>query len=494
MKSRNRGRLASAVIALLLPAMLFIAHSPSTFAATQGVEVEQLEVCPTCALSSLAEAIERAPASAEITVRGGEYPGGLLIEKSLTLIGVDNPVVDGGGQGTLISAVGANLAVSGFTLRATGSNHDREDAAIVIEGGRATIVDNRIEDALFGVYLKNAAGSTIRGNKIAGKSVDIAMRGDGIKVWYSDDVTIERNQASGGRDIILWNSNRGIVRHNVFDRERYGLHLMFSHDATIESNSLRANSIGLFIMYSRNILVRGNSLSDNHGPSGGGLGLKDVDQIVVEGNRFIENQVGAQIDSSPTAPGVENMWLNNVFAFNQTAVAIMPSVRHNTFSGNSFVDNAEHVATTGRGELKEISWALAGIGNYWSDYAGFDADGDGIGDIPYRSDRLFESLMDEHPSLKLFLFSPSASAVDFAAKAFPGVRPEQKLSDPHPLMSPRVSSYLPPLESMSTGSRSVTGGIGLAAILAGIASLAWIRSSSDGSLRSRQPKGTEATL
>lgn len=51
------------------------------------------------------------------------------------------------------------------------------------------------------------------------------------------------------------------------------------------------------------------------------------------------------------------------------------------------------------------------------------------GDIPYRSERLFESLMDENPELKLFLFSPSAMAIDFAAKAFPGVRPETKLED-----------------------------------------------------------------
>lgn len=493
MKSRNGGRFAAAA-RVVLPAFLLIALSAPAVAGATSAITEQLEVCPTCTLSSLAEAIEQASVGAEITVRGGEYPGGIVIDKPLTLIGIDDPIVDGQGRGSLISAVGVDLTVTGFTLRATGSNHDREDAAIVVEGGQATIVDNRIEDTLFGVYLKNAAGSTIRGNVIEGKPVEIAMRGDGIKVWYSDDVTIEHNQASGGRDIILWNSKRGIVRHNVFDRERYGLHLMFSHDATIESNSLRANSIGLFIMYSNNILVRGNSLSDNHGPSGGGIGLKDVDQIIVEGNRFIENQVGAQIDSSPTAPGIENVWLDNVFAFNQTAVALMPSVRHNTFSGNSFVDNFEHVATTGRGELRDISWSLDGTGNYWSDYAGFDADRDGIGDIPYRSNRLFESLMDEHPSLRLFQFSPSASAVDFAAKAFPGVRPELKLSDPSPLMSPRVSIFLPPLESKSTGSRSVTGGIGLAALLGGLVSIAWIRSASSGSPRSRRPKLTVSPL
>ena len=87
------------------------------------------------------------------------------------------------------------------------------------------------------------------------------MRGDGIKIWYCDDIVIEDNQASDGRDIILWYSNRGLVKDNSFDRQRYGLHLMFSNDIRIENNSLNENSIGLFIMYSRNPLVIGNTMS-----------------------------------------------------------------------------------------------------------------------------------------------------------------------------------------------------------------------------------------
>ncbi len=146
------------------------------------------------------------PAGDEIEVRGGTYPGELVITKPVTLIGVDNPVIDGGGAGTLIRVTGADLTIQGFTLRATGSNHDKEDAAIVVEQGRATIVDNRIEDALFGIYLKQAPGSIVRGNVVLAKKLAVAMRGDGIKVWYCDDVVIENNQASDGRDAILWYS------------------------------------------------------------------------------------------------------------------------------------------------------------------------------------------------------------------------------------------------------------------------------------------------
>lgn len=449
-------RRAGAVLAaLLVSAALIGSARPATAEATT------VTVCASCAQTSLHEAVAAARPGDRIEVSGGVHPGGLVIDKPLTLVGADGATIDGGGTGSLIHATGVDVTIEGFVLRATGSNHDKEDSAIVVEGGRATIVHNRIEDALFGIYLKNAHGSVVRDNVVLSKQVDIALRGDGIKVWYSDDVLIEGNQASDGRDIILWYSNGGVVKNNVFDRGRYGLHLMFSDAARIEGNSLRANSIGLYIMYSRDPVVVGNTLADNHGPSGGGLGLKDVDRAIVEANRFINNQIAAQIDTSPRELSAHNVWRDNVFAYNEIGVGFMPSVRRNTLTGNSFIDNTEHVAILGRGELQDITWAVDGRGNYWSDYAGYDADGDGVGDRPYQSRDLFESLMDEQPNLRLFLFSPASMAIDFAAKAVPEIRPQMKLEDPAPLMTAPASPLLPPLEPVPGGARVILGAGGL---------------------------------
>ncbi|HEU0116759.1 MAG TPA: NosD domain-containing protein, partial [Thermomicrobiales bacterium] len=235
--------------------------------------------------------------------------------------------------------------------------------------------------------------------------------------------------------------------------------------ARIERNSLQSNSIGLYIMYSRDPLVVGNTLANNHGPSGGGLGLKDVDRATVEGNRFINNHIAAQIDTSPREPGIENVFRGNVFAFNTIGIGFSPAVRHNTLTANSFIDNNEQVAILGGGELRDITWAVDGRGNYWSDYAGYDANRDGVGDLPYRSQRLFEALVSQEPALRLFTYSPAAMAVDFAAKAMPAARPEVKLEDPAPLMSPVWDPALPPAPA-ADGSRLALGTAGLATALA----------------------------
>lgn len=447
------------------------------FGAPAAAESRVITVCPGCAIAGIDAALALAQPGDRIDVRGGVYPGGLVIDRDVQLIGSDGATIDGGGSGTVIHITGGAVLIQGFTIRGSGASLDHEDAAILAENARVEVLDNRIEDSLFGIYLKQAHGSVIRGNTIIAKPLEIAMRGDGIRVWYCDDVVIENNIARDGRDVILWYSNRGLVRGNAFDRGRYGLHLMFSDAATIVGNSLRANSIGLYVMYSRDPYIAGNSLSDNHGPSGGGLGLKDVDRAVVEGNRFIDNQIGAQVDTSPRESGIENYFIDNVFAFNQVGIAFQPSVRHNTLAGNSFVDNAEHVAILGGGALREITWQRDGRGNYWSDYAGYDADGDGVGDIPYRSERLFESLMDRHPSFRLFQFSPAALAIDFAARAFPSVRPETKFEDSAPLMEPPFSALLPPVERAGSTSRLALGGAGGLAVAAVLAALVALRPS-----------------
>jgi nitrous oxidase accessory protein len=469
-KPHRRALEASARLAAM--AIAILALTLTVAAKVAAVDSSPVVVCPGCAVTSLAEAVAEAPAGATIEVRGGLHPGGLVITRDLTLIGVDGPIVDGGGAGSVISVSGASLEIRGFILRNTGGNHDKEDAAIVVDKGRATIEDNRIENALFGVYLKQSPNSVVRGNIVLARQTDIALRGDSIKIWYCNDTVIENNYASDGRDNILWYSDGTVVRGNTFDRGRYGLHLMFSNRSAIETNSLRKNSVGLYIMYGREITVTGNNMSNNHGPSGGGVGLKDVDSISFTGNRIVHNRTGAQVDTSPRERGIENYWVENVFAFNDIGIAFQPSIRHNTFHGNAFIDNIEHISVLGDGQLKDLTWAVDGRGNYWSDYAGFDANGDGIGDRPYEARRLFESLTNDNPTLQLFRFSPAELAVDFAAKAFPAFRPQVKITDPAPLMDPVASPYLPPPDRASGGSRTALGVIGAASAVAAAAG-AW---------------------
>ena len=393
----------------------------------------------------LATAVSQAVDGDTIEVTGGVYHGSLEIDKQLTLIGHDWPVIDGGNEGTVLKISGAGTIVRGFLIKNSGSSLDQENTGIAVEAADILIEGNRFEDTLFGIYLRKAHGSIIRDNEITSKALDVPRRGDPIRVWYSNDVLIENNVITQGRDVVLWYSERLTVRNNEVSDGRYGLHFMYCDDATIEYNSLLDNSVGAFLMYSRRVTLNHNTIAGNRGPSGYGIGLKDMDDTIITENLFLDNRIGSHLDTSPREVDSIGQFTGNVFAYNDIGVEMMPSVRHNEFLANSFVDNEEQIAIAGGGQLRGNAWTVADQGNYWSDYAGYDANSDGLGDIGYKSERLFENLMQQEPNLRLFLYSPATNAIDFAAKAFPLVRPQAKLEDTHPMMAPQIPTEAPAL-------------------------------------------------
>ncbi len=402
-----------------------------------------LQVCATCQYATIEAALVAAPPGAAIQVRGGVYPGPLTIDKPVTLDGIDWPVIDGRNRGTVVHVTAPDVTLRGFIVRDSGDNFDREDSAVLVEAPRAALLGNRFLHDLFGVNLRQAPDARIEGNTIVGKPVPEGMRGDAIKVWYSHNVRIVGNLADAGRDILVWYSDNAVVRDNTVTRGRYGLHLMNSNHNLIERNRLEDNSVGIYLMYGHAITVRANLLRGSRGPSGQGIGLKEIDAVEVERNVIVDNRIGIYIDNSPLSPAVFNHFRGNLLAYNDIALGLLPSDRNSVFTRNNFIDNLDQVAVLGGGRLGTNQWAEAGVGNFWSDYAGYDADGDGIGDVPFRDERLSEQLMDTAPILRLFRFSVAATAVDFAARAFPFFQTDPTLVDPAPLTAPAAPGAAP---------------------------------------------------
>ena len=392
---------------------------------------------------ALRQVLARAGAGDRVVVTGGRHAGPLAIDRPMELEGVDWPVIEGPGSGTVVSVRAPGTSISGFVIRGSGSSLDEENSGLTLdESPGSRIVDNRFEDVLFGIYLRKSSRSEVVGNLITSKELDLPRRGDAVRIWYSDDVRIEGNQVSSSRDVVLWYSERLLVRRNRVTGGRYGLHFMYCDDANIEENLLLDNSVGAFLMYSRRLRLVRNTISGNHGPSGFGVGLKDMDDAEVRGNRFIGNRIGAFLDNSPREAASRIELSSNLLAGNDVGVSILPNVRRGSFLGNSFVENQQQVEVAGSGADPAANlWR----GNFWSTYAGYDGDGDGSGDVPFRADRLFEDLADRQPGLKLFLYSPAKEALEVAARTLPLIRPRAKVVDERPRMTAAEPPGCPPL-------------------------------------------------
>jgi nitrous oxidase accessory protein len=105
-----------------------------------------------------------------------------------------------------------------------------------------------------------------------------------------------------------------------------------------------------------------------------------------------------------------------------------------TITGNRLADNLSDVRVLGARLSTSTRWSDQGRGNSWTEYRGYDANGDGIGDIPHRVDGVMDALLQRTPLAQAFLYTPAHFALEAAARMFPLSRRPPVLVDPSPLM------------------------------------------------------------
>jgi nitrous oxidase accessory protein len=203
---------------------------------------------------------------------------------------------------------------------------------------------------------------------------------------------------------------------------------MYCEDNSFFRNIFRDSVGGVAVMYTERVIFRDNQILNNRqGYNAFGLLFKDALDSVAEGNVIVNSVNGIFLDSSHRIK-----IRNNLVAYNDVGIMFYASSLENSFGSNDFVGNLATLHTVGR---VNADWTPEGLGNYYSDYAGYDVDGDGIGDTPHRLQDAFEYLEGSRPLLRLFLSSAAADALAAAERSFPLV-PSSDEEDVAPRMKP----------------------------------------------------------
>lgn len=229
--------------------------------------------------------IDATPTGGTLRPKPGIYAGPALISRQIIVDGGGKVTVDGGGTGSVLIINANGAVVRGLRLTNSGGSHDRVDTGIALTGNGNTIEDNVIDDALFGISLKQANRNILRRNRIRSKPAELAMRGEAIRLWYSMDNLVEGNDIDRARDVTLMNSPRNRVIGNLIRNSRYGIHLIFSPDSVIERNSLDRNATGVIVLNSDRVKIRRNRIFHSLGVSGAGLAFK----MSAEGRRVTKS-------------------------------------------------------------------------------------------------------------------------------------------------------------------------------------------------------------
>jgi nitrous oxidase accessory protein len=263
-----------------------------------------------------------------------------------------------------------------------------------------------------------------------------ARPGHGISAWNLVDSQFLRNRISHARDgIYLSFTERVVVAANVVTACRYGLHSMYSHQARFEGNTVSDNLLGAALMMSDRLVLRANRIERHRkGSAAYGVLLKDIGDLVADGNEIVANRIGIYAEAVPSSPTREAVVSGNVIAGNEVGLALQSNAAL-TVSGNRIAENLTDVRPLGSALSPGMRWSRDGRGNSWGQYRGYDANNDGIGDLPYSIDDAMDALLRRNGAAQAFLYTPAHMALEAAARLFPLYRRRPLLVDDHPLMS-----------------------------------------------------------
>lgn len=377
-------------------------------------------------LKSIKSAIAFSSDGDTLRIAKGIYKeGNLVIQKSLVLIGVGYPVLDGENKFEIFTIAANDVSIIGLRMINTGVGSINDISAInAIESKRLRVINNQFENTFFGIHLSNCLGSLVEGNVLHSEAEAEHQIGNGIHAWKCDSISIRNNKVSGHRDGIYFEfvTNSQVENNFSHHNMRYGLHFMFSHKDAYRSNIFQNNGAGVAVMYTKHVTMIGNRFEDNWGSSSYGLLLKDIGDADIQRNHFSRNTVAVYMEGSSRCN-----FSQNIFSSNGWAVKIQANCDENTYSKNSFLSNTFDLATNGTLVLNTVD------ANYWDKYEGYDLDKDGVGDVPYHPVSLYSMVVEKMPSSVMLWRSFLVYMLDRTEKVVPSITPEV-LKDDRPAM------------------------------------------------------------
>ena len=224
-------------------------------------------------------------------------------------------------------------------------------AGLKVEKDNVTITGLTIFDGYEGISISANYCNIIR-NKITDAQHGIVLHSS-----ENNSISVNIFKSIGlGAAIELWYSNNNLVNNNYIDSCTEGIQLRSgSSDNTVKEN---------IITNCQDVAVR---LLGGYSPPR----WYDPSDNTIMGNNISNSGCGTTIYGSNRNIISNNNYVNNTFQFSANEDYLL------TWGGNVSVNT-----------IKE---------NYWSDYSGKDANGDGIGDIPYIIDA---NNIDHYPLMK----------------------------------------------------------------------------------------------
>lgn len=258
--------------------------------------------------------------------------------------------------------------------------------------------------------------------------IDVNVRGAGINVVNSYGVRLIRpliigngraegislidSEASIVIGAIIHHARDGIYVENgsmhqmtrpLVTESRYGIHLMFPKDTVITSPNLHGNGAGAMIMGTERVRIENGQIHDQTGASATGIMLFEALETTVRANAIFGNRVGLYAEKSDWTLIYDN-------GINGNDVGLrFKRANEMTMEGNDLTGNRYPVLSfeSAHNDVK---------GNEWGGQT-LDVTGDGLSDLPFRSDPYLFLLADTYEAFELLYGSPGLAVLEHVLRS-----------------------------------------------------------------------------
>ncbi len=418
-----RNRLVSPIACLLL----FVTAS----ALSNRLIAADLQV-PSKQFPTIAAAIAAANRGNNIHLAPGIFQENVTVDKTLALIGSPDKksIIDGSGQGTVITVTAPDVQISGLEVRHSGDVIEDSDACIYAtkKAANVKLEGNALSQCAFGIWINGSHHPQVINNRVTGyQKKNLSDRGNGIHIWNIQNGLIKGNRVFGVRDgIYLSNTGTSSIEDNIMDSVRFGIHYMYNDNNRVTGNITCNSMVGQAMMFSKRLVINNNAMINNKDH---GMLLRAIYDSAIRGNIAYGNNKGIFINDSDFNEITGN-WVEN----NAIGIAVMAGAEKTKVIGNNFISNAVQVLFSWRYSLY---WDNEKKGNYWSDYLGWDYDSDEIGDRIYYASNRMDHLMYRHPKMRLLALSPVIQLLQALESRFPVLR-SASVIDRKPAMQPTM--------------------------------------------------------
>ena len=390
----------------------------------------------------LQQALNQSEQGDVIILANGEYHGNFIIPHSLTIQAKHSQqaIINADGKGHAIYVKASNVTINGLKILNWGDDLTAQDAGISTSKGNNNLVikNNYLQGSGFGIWLNKGERIKVLNNTVIGNpKLRSADRGNGIQLANIKHTEVRGNDISLVRDgLYVISSQLNVLDNNTMHELRYGIHYMYSYDNEVKNNLVYNTRAGYALMSSRRLKIHNNISRDSEDY---GFLLNYITSSTIQHNQVYnvwtkpENKVlGREGKGLFVYNCAYNSIDHNIVDTAEIGIHLTAGSENTKVFANNFINNPVQVKYVVN---REEEWSKDGVGNYWSNYLGWDLNNDGRGDSPFEPNDGIDKMVWQYPEAKMLLDSPAVLILRWIQGQFPVLKPVG-VKDSHPLMQP----------------------------------------------------------